>query len=710
MTVERLTALQVFQDGAAKRTKERNNLVKKQSHSAKVFVATLLAGIMAFGPGTSAFAQNAPQDQAGTPATAAKPTAPAPTASSSPFSLGLSKHDFSHGPRSFPNLISIYHPILMEEPNLVNSPRVDDMIHDGKLELSLQDAVELALENNLDIAVQRYYPWIADTNILKAKAGGNGGGTPGAAFGGSTANLPFYYFDPAVTSTIGFDDRTSPINNGFIAGTGTSSIGSLTSHSSIFNVGLAQGFATGTNLSIGWDNTRGSSSSAANTFNPYVQSSLVVSAQQQLLNGFGLFVNRRNIMIAKNNRKIADLAFTQQAINTVTSTITTYWELVYARENVNVQQQAVTVAEKLYNDNKKQLEIGTMAPLDVTRAESELATNRGNLIVAQTAQLQQQQVIKNAISKNPLASNFVNVEIIPTDQPSRPESVEAPSFEEAVREAFAKRPDLREEEYNLKNADIDVRATRNALLPTATLSANYGSSGLAGNSQIFGTPVVTAGQPIVDANGNPVLVNGSKIYTPVANRTPTGTTSDGFTTAQSQIFHNNFPDYSVQLNLVIPLRNRSAQADNQRSLLVQRQMQTQMQQLKNSALLEVRNTYVALEQDRARVEAAVKARELQQQTFESEQKKYQLGASTVYQVILTQRDFITAQGTELRALADLVEAKANYEKAVGRTLEVNRVSVASAKTGQVERETLIPGTLNGKVVGTDRIFEKTGNQ
>jgi outer membrane protein len=191
---------------------------------------------------------------------------------------------------------------------------------------------------------------------------------------------------------------------------------------------------------------------------------------------------------------------------------------------------------------------------------------------------------------------------------------------------------------------------------------------------------------------------------------PIGTKQDGFGTAQSQIFHNNFPDYSVQLNLSIPLRNRSAQADNQRSILVQRQMQTQMQQLKNSALLDVRTTYVALEQDRARVEAAVKARELQQQTFEAEQKKYQLGASTVYNVILTQRDFITAQGTELRALADLVEAKANYERAVGRTLEVNRVTVASAETGNVERDTLIPGTLNGKVVGTDKIFEKAGER
>jgi outer membrane protein TolC len=167
----------------------------------------------------------------------------------------------------------------------------------------------------------------------------------------------------------------------------------------------------------------------------------------------------------------------------------------------------------------------------------------------------------------------------------------------------------------------------------------------------------------------------------------------------SSAFHNNFPDYQVSLNVQIPIRNRSAQADNQRSILTQRQIEAQLQQLKNAALLDVRNTYIALEQDRARVEAAAKARELQQQTFDAEQKKYQLGASTVYLVIQTQR-----------ALADLVEAKANYERAVGRTLEVNRVSIADAKSGEVERETLIPGTLHGQVVGTDKLSFNSGQR
>src|SRR4030095_1780221 len=305
------------------------------------------------------------------------------------------------------------------------------------------------------------------------------------------------------------DSQLVPVNNPFLSGTGTGAlITGLAVHTNQYNFGVGQGFSPGTTVSVNWDNTRSSSSNQVNLFNPSVQSSLYLNISQQLLNGFGTFVNRRNILISKNNRKIADLAFTQQAITTVTGAITAYYELAYARENVKVQQQAVTVAEKLYNDNKKQLEIGTMAPLDVTRAEAELATDRQNLIVAQTAQLQQQQTLRNAISKDPMAPNLVNVEIITTDKPTPPAIVEAASFEEAVKEAFTKRPDLLEQEINLTNAGIDAKANKKALLPVATLNARYGSQGLAGNSPIL-VSTTTAGSPIVDANGTPVTVLGA---------------------------------------------------------------------------------------------------------------------------------------------------------------------------------------------------------
>src|SRR6266853_625813 len=666
---------------------------------ARPLLAAILAVTLVGGPVSPAFGQEAPQNTQAAPAKTATPIVP--------VSLGSAKYSYSHSPRPFPNLFAPYSPIKIEASGLTNSPRIDQLIHDGKLELSMQEAVELALENSMDIVVQRYNPWFADTGILKANAGGFGGTTPGAVFGGSSANNPLLNYDPLITTNLSFDDRNFPVNNPLTSGTGTGllALTALVLHSSVYNFQYSQGFQTGTIFFTAWNSTRSSSSSAANLFNPSVNSTILAGFQQQLLNGFGRAVNTRNIRIAKNNRKIADWAFTQQAITTVTNTITAYWELVFARGNVRVQQQAVTVAQKLYNDNKKQLEIGTMAPLDVTRAESELATDRQNLIVAQTVHLQNQQILKNAISKDPLAPNLVNVEIIPTELPSRPEAIEAPSFEEAAKEAFAKRPELQEEALNLLNGEIDLKATRNALLPTATLSAQYGSVGLAGNQAKFPTKTV-AGTPVVDANGNPVPGD----FLPATQFTPNGIVPAGFTDALSSAFHNNFPDYQLSLNVQIPIRNRSAQADNQRAILTQRYLEAQLQQMKNAALLDVRNTYIALTQDRAQVDAASKARELQQQTFDAEQKKYQLGASTVYLVIQTQRDLINAQGNELRAMANLAEAKANYERAVGRTLEVNRVTIADGKTGEAARETLIPGTLHGQVVGTEKLSYNAGQK
>ena len=427
---------------------------------------------------------------------------------------------------------------------------------------------------------------------------------------------------------------------------------------------------------------------------------------QNLLAGCCWKINHRQLYIANNNRKIADLVFAQQAITTVTATVTDYWELVYARENVKVQTQAVAVSDKLYNDNKKQLEIGTLAPLDVTRAEAQLASDRQNLIVAQTVQLQAEQTLKNAIAKDPLAPSLINVEIIPTELPLKPEAIEAPTFEEAVKEAFAKRPDLQEQVYNLKNSQIELQATANALRPALTFTAQYTSAGLAGNTFIPGTTITTAGAPIVDANGIPI----PGLFEPAFSTPPNGLFQSGFSTTQNQIFHNKFPTYVASLNLQLPLRNRSNQADSARAILEQRQLEAQVQQLRNAALLDVRNTYIALQQDRARVDAASKARQLQQETFDAEQKKYQLGASTVYNVILTQRDLVSAAGTELRALADLVEAKANYERTVGRTLEVNRVTIAKDGSSTVEHDTLIPGTINGKAVGTDELFKKLDGQ
>src|SRR6266481_5739370 len=304
--------------GAAKRTAPK---------LAKPLLATLLAGLLVVVPMSPAFAQDAAQNP---------PSNPAPSSSSAPqgstiapvSSLGLGKHSFANSPRMFPNILKPYIPIRVEPPVLTNSPRIEQLISDGKLQISLQDAVELALENSMDIAVQRYYPWIADASILKAKAGGSGYSTPDGLFASSTAFLPSFSYDPTVTSTALIDDRTTPVNNPLISGTGTgaASLTTLETHTTQFNNQVFRGFETGTNLTVSWNNSRSSSTSTANLFNPAVQSTLTIGFTQALLNGYGIAVNTRNIRIAKNNRKIADWAFAQQAITTITNTITAYWE------------------------------------------------------------------------------------------------------------------------------------------------------------------------------------------------------------------------------------------------------------------------------------------------------------------------------------------------------------------------------------------------
>jgi outer membrane protein len=709
MNVIRMTARRSMVSAPGFRTVLRG-AAKCSGELVRATLASVLAVFLAAGP---VFAQDpgapptTPEPQRPalpTPQTPAQQVyTPALTTTPIPVSLGVEKYHYTRAPHGFPNLIAPYRPIRVPEPLLTNSPRIDQLIHDGKLELSLQDAVELALENSMDIAVQRYIPWFADTDILATEAGSQPLGIPGAEIRQSFANIPFLNYDPTLASQISYDDRKTPINNPLTSGTGatTTTGASVTSHSSQYLNTLSEGFSTGTTASVQWNNTRGSTSSLFNFFNPDVSSSLIVTVQQQLLNGFGRFANRRNILISKNNRKLADYVFEQQAITTITSTITAYWELVFARANVSVEQQAVATSQRLYGDNRKQLEIGTLAPLDVTRAEAQLALDQQNLIIAQTTKLNDEQILKNAISKDPLAPNLINVEIIPTDKATPPVPTEAPSFQDAIKIAFQKRPELLEQQLNIANADIDARATAIALRPILTLFAQYSSQGLAGDSAINGTPTTSAGAEIVDANGAPI----PGFFEPFISTPVVGKNEQGFTTAQSQIFHNQFPAYTAGLNLTLPFRNRAAQATNQHAILTLRQIEAQMQQLKNAAVVDVRTAYITLQQDREQVASASEQRKLQQETFDAEQKKYQLGASTVYNVILTQRDLVSAQGAELRALANLLEAKAQYERAVGISLDVNRVTIADAKHGEVEKDTRIPGTLHGKVLGTEGLVD-----
>jgi len=661
----------------------------------RVATAALMSWLLVMSPALV----EAQESQSGSPApaapaqsTAAASPAQAQTGGVAPRSVTLGP-DYSIPKPFFPDIIAPYSPRHVEEPMMTNTPNLDQLIKDGKIYLSLDDAISIALEDNLDISVQRFTPWIAETQLLKAKAGGipQTGSTQQVVLG----SAPSVSFDPVLTSQLSTTRFTSPVNNPFLSGTGTL-VSSVSGHQDTYNFGYTQGFHLGTNVSLTWDSTRSSTSVTDVLFNPSVQSTFQLTVTQPLLNGFGILPNTRYILEAKNSIKAATSLFAQQVITTVTAVATDYWELVYARENVKVAEAAVAVDQKLYDDNKKQLEIGTMAPLDVLTAESQLASDQQVLVQAQTTQLQDETVLLVAITKQPLAGNLAGIEIEPTTQIALPD-VENVTLEAAVQEAWAKRPELQQAQFNLDNAKIEVRATKNELLPALNLFGQYSQTGLSGNVvNITETPTGFAADP-----QSPVLMaNGAAPAPPLFVGVPTGVTTtvqtvktSGLGDALDSMIHYNFPTASGGISMTLPIRNRSAQADNARSLLDERQQQVQYQSTKNTIVLNVRNALIALTQDRAAVAAAEKARTLAQQTLDDEQKKYQLGTSTSYNVVLRARDLTAAEGTELRDKINLIEAELNFNEAMGRTLETNHIIVADAlRKGRTTRDPLIPGT------------------
>jgi outer membrane protein len=604
----------------------------------------------------------------------------------------LNLYEYSKARLWFPASISPYTERTVPPPVLTNTPQLESLIHEGKLMLSLDDAISLALENNLAIAVQRYTTWIAGTDLLRAQAGQSLRGATG--FTPVLGQIPTPSFDPLVSSTLSWTRSAFPVNNPFTSGVGLTRQTGLINYSTVANFEYSQGFHTGTSFVVGLNNTRSSTTSPAVFLNPSVQSQFFISLQQPLLNGFGLLPNTRFIIEAKNNIEAAKYAFQQQVINTIALVEHDYWELVFARENVKVQQQALDVANQLYEDNKRQVAIGTLAPIEVVRAQAQVASSQQAVIVAQTGKLQQQTVLLNDITKNPMAPGLANVEVVPTDSANVLPKTEVTPLPEAVREAWQKRPDLLQAGMSLKNAGIEVKATRNALLPNVTLFGQYAGTGLGGNEPL--TVATGALKPttteIVNASGQPVLINGQPVFTSSPVTALSRIISGGLGDALNSAFNGNFPTYAAGLTLSIPLRNRSAQADNARALLEERQAETSYRQMQNSIVVDVRNAEIALVQDLASVHAAEQATVLARETLDAERKKFALGVSTTFLVIQDLASLVTAQGNELRAKVNLQEARVTYDQALGQLLDVRHITIADARNGHVYRPPRIPGT------------------
>jgi len=582
--------------------------------------------------------------------------------------------------------------------NLANSNRLEALLKAGQLYLSLQDAIALALENNLDIELQRYGPRIAKADLLRARAGGAisgvatsvatgassaasasgvlagsssttsaAGGTisTGVAATSSGGGPATPSLDPLITSSYNLSHGTRPLTSSFTTGTN-----SLITNTSATSFGIQKGFLTGTNLAFSWDTSRVAQNSYRNDFNPSLTGSFSLTISQRLLQGFGLALNSRNIRIARNNLRVSDLTFEQQVITTVASVMNLYWDLVSFNEDRKVRLQALALAEKLYNDNKKQVEIGTMAPIEIVKAEAEVAQRQQELTVSETQLLQQETILKNALSRTGVASpSLAEARIIPTDRIQIPEQETLPPVSELVAKALANRPDIAQTNLQIENSKITISGVKNSLRPSLDVAGTFRNNGLVGEVNQLPQPAIPGISPGVTPEQRALTVDRFFV--------------GGLGGLMNQLFSRNFPDYGVSFQLNIPLRNRSAQADLARSQLTLRQNEIRQQQQLNQVRVEVQNALISLQQARARYNAAVKARILQEQNLDAEQKKYALGASTIYFVIQAQRDLASARSSEVAALAAYGKARVELDRATGQTLAANNIVIEDAYKGHV---------------------------
>jgi outer membrane protein TolC len=376
---------------------------------------------------------------------------------------------------------------------------------------------------------------------------------------------------------------------------------------------------------------------------------------QNLLYGFGSAVNGRNIRVQKNNLKVTDLQFQLQLITTVSAVLNLYWDLSSFVEEVDAREKEVQTAQQLYDDNKKQVEIGSLAEIEVTRAESQLYTAKQDLIIAQTNLAQQETVLKNTLSRSGITSaDLADVHIVPLDKIVIPEKDEIKPVDALVAEAVDKRVEINQSRINLESNHLNLVGIKNELKPQLQAFAELTNNGLTGQLTALGA--LEAGVPYL---------------------------AGGYGNLLAQIARRNFPNYSAGISLNIPIRNRAAQSDYVTSLIEIRQNELTLRKNINQVRVDVQNAVIGLHQARARYDAAVKARVLAQQTLEADQKKLALGAGTSFQVVQDQRDLANAQSSEIQSIANYSHARIAFDQAVGTTLQVNNVSVAEAMSGHI---------------------------
>ena len=617
--------------------------------------------------------------------------------------------DYSQGASAWPPFRGVFRAPEVPEISLSNSARLDALLHDAKLFLSLSDALALAIENNLDIAWSRYGPQSAANDWMRSKsgaqlrgvqnqistlstgigatggggpagqatgitqrAGGAGGGGGGAAdvgdastfFGTQAVNL-----DPTMFGNVDWGHFSNPQTSNFVTGTNT-----LVREISNSQLGLRQGFPTGATAALVWSNSRTDTNSLRTNFNPSLISALTLRLTQPLLQGFGIAVNTRNIRVAKNNHDISNLQFKLQVEEVVTRVASLYWGLVSLRAQVASQEQNLELAKKLYDDNKRRVEIGTLAPIEIIRAEAEVAAREADLTAAQTEVQLQESLLKDAISVNGISSpTLLYARIVPTDEIVVDEDEVLEPLPVLMEVALAARSDHEQNRIRLDNTELGLVGVKNGMLPSATLTLDLTNNALAGsiNDNFLASP----GQ---SALVSPFFLGGLGV-------------------AGGQLFRRNFPDYQVRLQVNIPLKNRQARADYTAALLEKRQQQIRMVQSENAIRTEVQSSLIRVQQARARYAAALKAQELQEQTLDAEQKKYNLGASTIFQVVQAQRDLANSRTNVIATQNEYANARINLDRSTGHTLTTHNISVAEAFDGVVSRRPdPVPGAVTAQ--------------
>ncbi len=640
----------------------------------------------------------------------------APTPQNTPEARPLPELNYTQPVSHFPNPVGPYTARHLAAPNLANTARIDSLMHDGKLYLSLNDAIALALENNLDVAIARYNLNIADTDVMRAKAGatilgvnagvvqntpGGGVGGIGATAGASTGGTSLgaggigagtnglvsstlgqgpviTSFDPVITSTLQMDHAKSVSSSLF------NGVPLLEQNTSTANFAYNQGFSWGTNLQVGFTNSRATTNVPFTTYSPVINSGLRLQLTQHLLQGLGFPANTRFIHIAKNNRELSDVAFRLQIIDSVDQIENIYWDLVYAYENVRVQNESLAFAQKTLSDTKKQVEIGSLAPIEVVRSQSTVAQDQQLVTTARTNLQLEQLLMKNALTRTLKDPVLANAEVIPTSTMDVPAEEQIVPTEDLINEALRHRAELVESRIDLNSRDFSNKAVRSALLPTLDLFAYYAGSGLGGAQSPANICTSQSPQQLqlgFCAGPNPNNPLGEQIA--LVPPTSIGST-------WNQLVNSTAPDKGVGLSLNIPLRNRAAQAVQIRSELEYRQAQMRLQQIENQVGIEIRNAQFAVQQNRASVDSAKAALDLARQSLDAEQKKYQFGTSTTTLVLQYQSQLATSESTLVNALVAYEKARVELDRATGQLLDHHGISIDDAAKGQVTRMPNVP--------------------